>query len=153
MARRRQLKGIAENLAKWCLSRNFDSEGYWAIGKLYAAAKDLGVREIVLDVREKKFNPEPKNGQYSEAIRLLISILENVVKSNYIPEYWIAKVIIHFEYETEYVQKWHYFGSALGEPFKCKVVITSDLGRNYIHELGCNVWVHNPKKELCRYDF
>ncbi len=53
MARRRQLKGIAGNLAQWCLSRNFDSEGYWAVGKLYAAAKELGVSEIVFDAKKQ----------------------------------------------------------------------------------------------------
>ncbi|MBU1219482.1 hypothetical protein KKF34_03700 [Myxococcota bacterium] len=39
MPRRKEFKGIAENLAKWCVSRNNDFSGYWAIGQLYSFSK------------------------------------------------------------------------------------------------------------------
>ncbi|MBQ4845045.1 hypothetical protein [Pseudoalteromonas sp. MMG005] len=53
MARRKQLKNVAGNIAQWCLSRNFDYEGYWAIGQFYAEAKANSTNEVVINLIEQ----------------------------------------------------------------------------------------------------
>ncbi|WP_299775897.1 hypothetical protein [uncultured Pseudoteredinibacter sp.] len=153
MARRKQLRGIAGNLAQWCLSRNFDSEGYWAVGKLYAEAQHKGISAITLNLIEKEFTPKLQAKEYAVSLGLLSKVLECSVNSSRISESWIKSVVISFEFEVEYVHKWHYWGSALGKPFKCRVSIESDLNKEYAYETGCNVWVHNPKRECRRYGF
>ena len=55
---------------------------------------------------------------------------------------------------TDYKKKYHLWASGLGgKPAMCLVEITTDLGKTYTKEGGCNVWVHNPEKESRRYGF
>ena len=154
MARRKQLKGVAGNLCQWCLSRSFDYEGYWAIGQFYAHAEANKTDEITLKLIEE-FVPMCTQGiKYSSAIKLLTHMLKQDVKSKKIPNGWLKSVSVIFKFNTEYQHKYHYWGSGLGgKPFLCIVSITTDLDKTYSKEFGCNVRVHNPKKELRRYSF
>ena len=81
-------------------------------------------------------------------------MLKRDLESSGIPEWWLQDVSITFRFDTEYQHKYHYLGSALGgKPIMCTVKITNDLGKTYSKECGCNVWVHNPKREQRRYGF
>ena len=154
MARRKQLKGIAGNLVQWCLSRSFDYEGYWAIGKLYAYAEAHGTDEFVINLVDQFVPIDPEGIKFSAAIKSISSILKRDLESSGVPDWWLQNVSVTFKFGTEYQHKYHYWGSALGgKPFMCTVKITTDLGKAYSKESGCNVWVHNPKKEQCRYGF
>ena len=153
MARRNQLKGIAGNLVQWCLSRNFDFEGYWAIGQLYKYAEDLDTNRIILNLKNKTLTPASDSTDFKKAIESLSKVLKNELQSNKIPEAWLKEVSVIFSFNEAYQDKYHYWGSALGKPFICVAEITTDLVKTYIKESGCNIWVHNPKKESCRNDF
>jgi hypothetical protein len=151
MARRKQLKGIAGNLAQWVLSRNFDYNGYWAVGQLYADAGANETDEVTLNLVENFVSNDAVGVKFSEAILLLSSIFNRDIKSLKIPDWWVKVV---FKFNTEYQHKYHCWGSALGgKPFMCVVIVVTDQGKKYSKKLGCNVWVHNPKKELRRYGF
>lgn len=153
MARRKQLKGISGNLAHWCISRNFDSEGYWAIGQLYSFAKERRTNEISLNLKNKIITPTPEKGRFTLAVNLLVAVFLNDLESNETPKEWLSEANITFKFNTEYQHKYHLWGLATGEPFVCSVSIKTDLGKIYINESGCNVWPHNPKKEQRRYGF
>ena len=154
MARRSQIKGIAGNIAQWCLSRNFDCEGYWAIGQLYAYAEANGQSEIVLDLVEEFIPAEVKDLNNTTVIKLVSDFLQKNLDASKIPSDWLKEVKVTFKFNTKYQHKYHCWGSGLGgKPFVCTVEITTDLGRTYSKEYGCNVWVHNTKRESRRYGF
>lgn len=153
MARRKQLKGIAKNITLWCLSRNNDYSGYWAVGQLYKYAHERNTHIVSVNLLNSHLNNE------NELISTLCSNLNKIVKhqllKNSIPESWLKNIFVEFHFEVPYVHKYHCWGLALGmgKPMLCNVSIVTDLGRKYIGESGCNCWVHNPTKESRRYGF
>jgi len=154
MPRRRQLKGISGNLAQWCLSRNFDLNGYWAVGQLYAFAKSKKDSEIDLAIVRDFVVCDLARFEYSEMVLSIYKQYSKDSKCLNIPITWIKDVTLNFKFESEYQHKYHYFGSALGgEPAMWTVSITADNGRVYKSEAGCNVWIHNPKREYRRSGF
>lgn len=154
MARRKQLKGIAGNIVQWCLSRNFDHEGYWAVGQLYAYTQENGTNEYVIDLVNEYVPNEVTDIRFSGATKLLSGTLHSELDSLKIPDWWVKEAKIIFTFNTDYQKKYHLFASGLGgKPAMCLVEITTDLGKTYTKEGGCNVWVHNPKKESRRYGF
>jgi hypothetical protein len=152
MARRKQLKGIAENLAQWVISRNFDSHGYWALGQFYKFVESKDSKIVVLDLKNNSIiDPVTESREFETAIEMLTDILAKDIRSNKIPESWLKEVKVMLHFESEYKDELHYWGSKLGgKPFTCTVSITTDLSTKFTKEIGCNVWVHNPKRESRR---
>lgn len=147
MARRKQLKGVAGNLAQWCLSRNFDYKGYWALGVLYEHAELVSSNEVVIDLIDDFVSNDALGVKFSEAIQLLSRILKRDMESPKLPDSWAKDVKVVFKFNTEYQHMYHFWGSGLGgKPFMCIVSITTDQGSTYTKECGCNVWLHNPVK-------
>ena len=154
MARRKQLKGIAGNLAQWMLSRNFDNQGYWAMGQFYKFARSKNTKQIEINLLEKSVTPSPANNDFESSINLLLNILKNEIKTKNIPESWLKEVKISFKFETDYEKKYHYWGAKLGgKAFICTVSIATDLSKIYTQTNGCNVWVHSPTMEQRRSEF
>lgn len=153
MPRRKHFKSIADNINQQILSRNFDAQGYWAVGKLYKFAEEHSIRKVVLDLKLKTINPESNDGEFSTAIQELAQLLYRSMESNKMPEYWLQEATVTFSFKEAFQAKYHFWGSALGQPFICSVYIKTDLGRVYIRENGCNCWIHDPHKELRRYGF
>ncbi|MBU2713187.1 hypothetical protein [Zooshikella harenae] len=151
MARRKQLKGVAGNLVQWCLSRNFDYKGYWAVGQLYAYAEENNIDEFVIDLLNNNVSNEAEGVEFSEAIKLMSCVFLRDLNSLKIPDWWIKDVQVIFTFNTEYQKRLHLLTSRLGgKPALCLAKITTDQGKTYTSERGFNVWVHNPKKEVCR---
>ncbi len=152
MARRKQLKGITGNLGQWCLSRSFDCEGYWALGLLYAHAETRHSNRVVLNLLDQSIFPDSEH--FGKAFELILSFLAMDLKTSKIPENWLRKATVTFEFNAEYKHEYHHWGSILGgKPCMCIVDITSDLDKTYTKQYGCNVWVHNPKREQRRGSF
>jgi len=152
MARRKQFKGIAGNLGQWCLSRSFDCEGYWALGLLYAHADARNSNRVTLNLLDRSTFPELDI--FGKTLELISEFLTMDLKASKIPESWLRKATITFEFNAEYEHKHHHRGSGLGgKPSICIVDITTDLGKTYTKKYGCNVWVHNPKREKRRSSY
>lgn len=151
MSRRKQFQGIANSLTQWILSRNFDSHGYWAVGKLYKFSKEQGVSQVVLDLKLNKTYPESIDREFDSSIKLLYQLLQHNMKSSKMPESWLEEATVTLFFNVPYQRKYHHWRSALGEPFICSANIKTDLHSIYTSENGGNCWVHNPEKELRRY--
>lgn len=152
MARRKQLKAVAGCIGQWCISRNFDYQGYSAIGQLYAYTQEIGINELVVNPIEKSMMPEFVNGRFSGIFDELTRLLHKILKANNIPKRWVQKIKLTLRFNQAYQHKYHNLGS-VGQPFVCSVEITTDLDRKYTVENGCNVWVHSPKRESRRNGF
>lgn len=153
MPRRKQFKSIADNINQWILSRNFDIQGYWGVGKLYKFSEENNTSKVILDLKLNKITPESKDGGFNAAIKELSQRLHRSMESNKMPEYWLQEAIVTFSFKVPYQDRYHYWGSALGQPFICSIYIKTDLQRVYIRENGCNCWIHDPQKELRRHGF
>ena len=150
MAGRRKLKGLAGGLAHYCLSRNFDAGGYWAMGKLYAAAYSLGIQDISLELMKQEFRPEFDAGDLNESVDRLVQLIDNYLEANGISSECITSAEISFSFETVAEKTIYGQGRSPGKPFRCRVAIQSDLGTSYTYELGSNVWLHDCKRESRR---
>jgi hypothetical protein len=148
MARRKQFKGIAGNLAKWMVSRNFDTKGYWAVGVLCKQAELNKVTEISL-----KLIGNHDAIEFAVPLEGLRQELYKYMKSCRMPDSWLAEAEVKFEFNVQPIPMYHLWGSALGTPFVCTVTLTTDLGRKFINQNGCFCRPHNPEKEQRRYGF
>ncbi len=89
MARRKQLKGVAGSIVQWCISRNFDYQGYSAVGQLYAYAQEIEVNELVVNLIDKSMMPKFVNGKFSDVFDTLSSLLDKALKANNITKNWV----------------------------------------------------------------
>ena len=152
MPRRKQFKGVANNLIQWVLSRNFDDQGYWAVGRLYGFSKENETNTVIIDLKLQKLNPYPKNGEFLGAIESLNLLLHRNMKANKMPKDWLQEAKLTLKFNVAYKHQDRYWRSALGEPFICSVSIETDIGSIFTSENEGNCWIHNPKKEMRRYE-
>ncbi|MCG7490206.1 hypothetical protein MHN79_11945 [Vibrio sp. Of14-4] len=151
MASCKPFKGIAFNLAQFCISRNNDYLGYWAIGQLYSFASQRGVKQITFNILNQEIDPE--SHQFSQLNALYIELIAKVAHRSKASFQRLTNAVVIFKFDVEYQHKHHYLGSDIGNPFLCVVELTSDLGRIYKAELGCNIQLHDPARESRRGNF
>jgi len=122
------------------------------VGQLYEFAEEKNTNKVVIDVFNEDINPSVN--KFGLLCRSHLEVTKSILKGCSLGGEWLEKVLVLYEFEVPYIEKYHYFGSALGgKPSLCSVEITADNGHVYSAELGCNVWVHNPKTEHRRYGF
>lgn len=151
MPRRRELKGITLNFTKLLNQRNNDFLGYWAVGQLCLIAQENDVDSIKLDLVNYKSNLNlPTLVSMCQVMR---TNLNRMLDAHKIPEKWIQAISVEFRFNQEYEKEYHYWRSALGEPYLVQLKIETDLA--YVHSAiqGGNVRPHDPKKEQRRSDF
>lgn len=151
MPRRRELNGIVKNFASFLSGRNNDHLGYWAVGQLYSAAKELRTNTISLSLMDISCNPEsPLLKAINQSIR---AELDRLLNSHSISLRWIARANVEFTFNAEFKREIHYWRSALGEPFLTHLEIETDLSFRYRAVTGGNVKEHDPNREQRRNGF
>ncbi len=146
MARRRELKNIANGLLNSFNSRNNDIDGYWGIGVLCLFAKDNEISEVWFDLmnRESSGAPSPIGALTARYREMLDRLLER----RGLPGTWVKSAELSICFDAPFEHKFHYFGSALGvKHYICTLEITDDLGHKHSARADGNCWPHNPKKE------
>lgn len=151
MASRKQLKSVAHNLAQFCASRNFDHNGYWAIGHLYSYANKTNKDKLVLDLLKSRLLQQ-KTIKFSDTFLQVLEILNHETSANNISQQWINKATIEFEFNTSYSNEKHLLSPLKGDPFTCRATIITDKKNTYTQEVYCNVWPHDPRIEQKRAD-
>ena len=135
---RRTLNGIAADAAASFISRNNDFDGYWAIGKLHAHAREHATTKILIDV----------SGQLSEMLLEFASIAKRY--GSMIETQAAAKGLgirasqIEVEFDLPKTNQC----SADETGFICAVTIVDDRGQAWTRKAsGCS-HPHDPKREL-----
>lgn len=146
MARRIELKGVANALNACFVSRNNDFAGYWAIGQLksFAIANSLSSIKFSLIEPNGEFNCNLQNyivAHYS-------GILGYLLTKQQIPECWVIKAGILIDFNVHYKQAQLFHCSASGEPYRCCCEITDDTGRRYASIIYGRCQPHSAVKEL-----
>jgi len=151
MPRRREFKGIVKNLAELLSGRNNDYNGYWTVGQLSLLAQEHEVDSITLDL----INCKSDIGLtvIDDMCQSMKSEMNRMLDAHKVPKEWVKSVSVEFSFNQEYQEKYHYWRSALGNPYLVQVAIETDLG--YINEAtqGGNVKPHDPSKEQRRGSF
>ncbi|NUZ12869.1 hypothetical protein HUZ36_18990 [Pseudoalteromonas sp. McH1-7] len=151
MPRRREFKGIANNLAELLSGRNNDYLGYWAVGQLFLLAQDHEVDMISLDLINCK--GDIRSPLLEDMCQYMSSEITRILTAHKLPDEWVKSISAKFSFNQEYQEKYHYWRSALGKPYLVQVEIETDLG--YVNKAtqGGNVKPHDPLKEQRRSGF
>lgn len=145
MPRRSELNGVASDIVRSFVSRNNDVRGYWALGKLYAYAKEQSspLLQLSLVPLELASSVEPVafvSKSYGTKLRALM-------ENRKLPKSWLtsAHITIHFESTTAKPQ---FFSTrANGRPFQCQIEIEDDLGRKHAAAVAGWCSLHDPNIE------
>jgi hypothetical protein len=151
---RKRLKGAVYNLAQWCLSRNNDFQGYWAVGQLYRHVQEQGVNESCLDLCTVQVEYDPLLYQalrflHLQRFKMILArqklILDgvNMLQVTYRFEALPAAELIQAGLHTTTAPV-----AATG--VCCQVVLQTDQGRHYLARQYDWVWPHDPQRELRR---
>jgi len=146
--RRTALKGALHDIVTSFISRNNDLSGYWGIGKLCLAAKESGTSEIKLDLLNT--NSSLNRIEFEAMVRHYREMLQGILVRKSIPASWIAKANIVISFNQENDKRYHFFQSALGEPYICRLELTDDHGKSYSITAGGHCRPHDPSKESRR---
>jgi hypothetical protein len=134
---RRTLNGIAADTAASFISRNNDLDGYWAMGKLHAHAREHSTTKILLDV----------SGHLSETLLEFASIAKRY--RSIIETQAAAKALkvssCQIEVEFDLPETKQCMPDETG--FVCTVTIIDERGRAWTRKVsGCSR-PHDPKRE------
>lgn len=133
MARRKELKNIAQGIVRSFVSRNNDYDGYWELAKLYDLSMSNSGAEISIDLLGLTIKP------YSELFEPLAYLWQKkffkMLESGSIPNKWISSAFIYARFDVEYQEHLHSSGM-YGEPCTCQCVIVTDSGSKYTVSAG-----------------
>jgi hypothetical protein len=145
MARRRELKGIANALNSSFVSRNNDFHGYWSLGLLkHFALRDGGTS---VDLSFPLPQPEASDKLIHFLVRHYTNMLTNLLNRQRIPHEWVSNVSITLDFRPQIKDAALIEGAASIEPFACHCKITDDRGRHFASTLYGRCWMHSAKKE------
>lgn len=148
MARRIELRGIANALNESFVSRNNDFKGYWTIGqlKLLAINNNLTAMDFILT--------PPKSAPYLTLINYVelhyAAMLGHLLRKQQIPDIWVSEASITLKFNVN--AKHDQLNKCLtsGEPFQCCCQIIDDTGRGYSSDVYSRSQAHSSVEELKR---
>lgn len=127
MSTRREIRGLANSLAGFLVSRNNDLRGYWAVGCLCMAVCDQADKTVSIELLPPT-NPRA-DSPWPELAEGYRSLLERFVASRGLPETWLASARVRFEFDVPSDLRPRYGTSFVGELFRASVEIVDDQGR------------------------
>lgn len=151
MARRIELRGIANALNESFVSRNNDFNGYWTIGqlKLLAINNNLTTMDFLLTT--------PKSAPNFNLIHYVelhyADMLERLLRKQQIPDTWVSEASITLDFNVNAKNEQLNKCSTSGEPFQCCCQIIDDTGRGYSSVVYGRSQVHSSVKELKRLEY
>jgi len=139
MGRRRELKGIANDISSFAYSRNFDYKGYWAIPKLYSAALKHKAHNLLMDISP---DFENKNDGLDDFRTILANrVVERMISLNF-NQNWLKNACFAIFFESPEIKHLHKGLSFNGKPFIITTKLNSDLGFEYQSLVGGYCFPH-----------
>ncbi|WP_146001003.1 hypothetical protein [Chimaeribacter californicus] len=146
MARRTELKGIANSLNGSFVSRNNDYNGYWSIGQLKLFAIERHLTSVRFTFPRHK----------SSASFVLIDniawrytyMLADLLAKQQIPDAWVKEVSITIDFDTIDEAAQSVDSTVPGKSFKCLCQIIDDNGCFYSSVIYGRCLPHSTAREL-----
>lgn len=150
MARRIELRGIANALNESFVSRNNDFRGYWTIGQLKLLALNNNLTMMDFFLTPPKSGPHFNLRHYVELH--YAAMLNHLLRRQQIPDIWVSEASITLDFNVNAKHEQLNKCSSSGEPFKCCCQIIDDAGRGYSSVVYGRSQVHSSVKELKRLE-
>ncbi|MDQ6433027.1 hypothetical protein RB623_03050 [Mesorhizobium sp. LHD-90] len=144
MARRRMLKGVANDLASSFVSRNNDLDGYWAIGKIHTVASTVSSGVVRFDLLNGTADP-PTAHLLPMILAYRAKLLDRCRALGLKPSACGATFELGEGPSRDFKRN--------GEPqkaFRLRLAIRDDRGREWVHVTGGYSWPHDPGREQRR---
>ncbi|RVD41189.1 MAG: hypothetical protein EOS30_21905 [Mesorhizobium sp.] len=134
---RKALRGIAADVAASFISRNNDADGYWAIGKLHAHAREHSTAKILIDLSGQL------SGTLSEFASIAAKYRSMIETQTAAKGLRVCSSQIEIEFDLPKTRQC----SAYETGYTCAVMIVDDRGQAWIRKVyGCS-HPHDPKRE------
>ncbi|WBM72573.1 hypothetical protein OH773_10200 [Buttiauxella sp. WJP83] len=146
MARRTELRGIANSLNGSFVSRNNEFGGYWSIGQLKLFVAERGLTSVGFSFPMHKHNTSVD--LMNHIARRYTSLLAELLMIQRLPDSWVKDVIITVDFDTPVEATQLHDIPTVGEPFKCLCQIVDDNGRLYSSAIYGRCQPHSTAKEL-----
>lgn len=146
MARRSELKGIANGINESFVSRNNDFNGYWSIGQIKSFALDNGLTSVTFPLTFPMTNPASNLQIYT--VHRYAEMLKNLLSKQKLPDLWVRNAIIKIDFNANLKHAKLYEDTILGEPFQCTCKITDDTERDYSSIIYGRCLPHSVVREL-----
>ncbi|MCL9649583.1 hypothetical protein L2172_03950 [Pantoea agglomerans] len=146
MARRVELRGIANALNESFVSRNNDFKGFWTIGQLKLLAINNNLSTMVFPLTPPKSDPHCNLRHY--VVLHYAAMLVHLLRKQLIPGFWISEANITIDFNVNAEHEHLNECSTSGEPFKCHCQIIDDTGRSYSSVVYGRCHAHSSVKEL-----
>lgn len=146
MARRRELKGIANAINESFISRNNDFKGYWTIGQLKSLALDNGITSMTFPLMLSRANST--SGLQGYTVCYYANMLKLFLIKQKLPNHWVSNAVIKIDFNPKVELARLHKCTASGEPFQCTCLITSDTGQDYTSIIYERCWPHAAAKEF-----
>ncbi|WP_152562854.1 MULTISPECIES: hypothetical protein [unclassified Serratia (in: enterobacteria)] len=146
MARRIELRGIANALNESFVSRNNDFRGYWTIGQLKSFAINNSLTSMAFSLTTSK--PETSFNLQNDIVRHYAGRLEHLLRKQQIPDFWVSEASITIDFNVNAKHAQSYECSTSGEPFQCCCQIIDDTDRRYSSIIYGRCQPHSAVKEL-----
>lgn len=129
MARRSELKGLANSLNGTFISRNNDVDGYWALGLLKRFALERGFTSVGFSLPLQQ--PDTHFSLVNYIAQRYTGILADLLRKHHLPDALVSNVSITVDFFAIVDDSQLSTYPASGTPFKCQCQITDDNGRLY----------------------
>lgn len=146
MARRRELKGIANAINESFVSRNNDFKGYWSIGQIKSLALDNGLTSMTFPLMLSRANPTSE--LQSHIVCHYANMTKCLLTKQRLPNFWVSNAVIKIDFNPNVELALLYEYTTSGEPFQCTCQITSDTGRDYTSIIYGHCWPHAVAQEF-----
>lgn len=145
MSPRKTLRGVALGLLGFCVSRNNDIDGYWGMGKLYAAAPPDSTVGVSINLLTRRVYPT--TAQLGGLVDDLTTRLRKHMEALRLPADRLSSGIVTVYFNIATSTPARFETASDGEVFECIVHLVDDLGRSYRESTSGRCWRHNPLKE------
>ncbi len=150
MARIKTLRHVAYGLRDAFVGRNDDLDGYWALGKLYAAA-DPATTSVVLDLVDGGALPPAPD--CLALARRHAEFLAQALAAHGIPRHALARaeILVEFDIVPEVsIPRLSPQVARPADPFRCTVTLGDHAGRLAQARTWGYCWRHDPQRESRR---
>lgn len=151
MARTKTLRHVASGLRDAFVGRHNDLDGYWALGKLYAAA-DPATSSVVLDLLAGSAVPPAPDCQ--AMARRWADYLARALAAHGIEVAALARADVLVEFDAApdaAVPGPVRYLAGYGNPFRCTVTLGDHAGRLAQASARGRCWLHDPGRESRRH--
>lgn len=146
MARRSELKGIANAINGSFVSRNNDFNGYWSIGQIKSFALDNGLTSVTFALTLPMTNPASNLQTYT--VHRYAEMLKSLLSNQKLPDLWVRNAIINIDFNANSKHSKLDEDTSSGEPFQCTCKITDDTDRDYSSIIYGRCLPHSVVREL-----